>query len=87
MSWRARIITRWLMLAVTLVLIVTAMTANAAYTNRVDRENDRVQIENDQEWCDLLTALAKPDPAPATARGREIVDKINELRERKGCLP
>lgn len=75
----AATVTRWITLLVTLVVIVAAVVANAAYTNRVDTQSDR-------DWCRLLATLDQPSPEPTTERGRKVIDEVHKLREKKGCL-
>ncbi|MEU9839749.1 hypothetical protein AB0C69_11065 [Actinomadura sp. NPDC048032] len=81
---RERVLTRtgafraWWSVAIVTVSALLVAGACVFYTNQQQRQSDR-------RWCELLTTLDQPTPAPTTARGREIQRQIHRLRLDLGC--
>jgi len=78
----------WYALAVILLCSLLTGAGNLWYTNRLDKQSDSDNEQNDRKWCVLLTTMDdaySSGPTPTTEVGRRIAAAIHNLRIDLGC--
>lgn len=89
MMERARELTMpvWYTAAIVIAMLVALGVFNFLYINGAVARQDRVERENDQRWCQLLTTLddAYRAAPPQSETGRRLAADIHQLRQELGC--
>jgi hypothetical protein len=78
---------RWYPLLVLFIVLVIAAVFNVIYTNRVHKQSEQQERDNDRKWCALLVPMdeAYEGTPPTTPTGKKIADAISQRRTELGC--
>lgn len=74
------------LISAVLVSVIGVIVAGVSTSNNNERINQQ-QINNNRQWCELLTPLdsAYSSTPPATELGKRVAEAIHRLHKNFGC--
>jgi hypothetical protein len=78
---------QWYAIAMMGVSLVLLFIMRLGYTNKVDRQSDSDNEQNDRKWCALLVAVddAFRVATPTSESGKRVADAFHQRRVDLGC--